>query len=237
MEEQGEEAVGLVERPEHRRAQRRRRQRRLLAAPRGEVGEVVVGVEQLPAEREHRHVARGDARRRRAVGEAELAQQRRRRRGQLAARRPEAARRQPERAHPLDAARERGALGLRVQPRPVLVAPAVAGHLVPARVEVHQRLRVELGVEPLDEERRPQARLVERLQQPRQRLRDRVVRAQRLVLRPPAALEVARLAEVVEGDGDRRGHSAATGVSSRPTRSISTTIRSPSRSSTFGSRR
>ena len=31
--------------------------------------------------------------------------------------------------------------------------------------------------------------------------------------------------------------SAATGLSSRPTRSISTTMRSPSRSSTFGSRR
>ena len=105
-------------------------------------------------------------------------------------------------------------------------------------VELAQGVRIELRVEALDEERRSQPRRVERVEQPRQRPRDGVVPPERLVLGPPAALEVGGLAEVVEGDADRRGrHSAATGFSSRPTRSISTTMRSPSRSSTFGSRR
>ncbi len=235
MEEQCQEPLAPVQSAEQRLAQPRRRQRLLRPAPAGEVREVVVGVEQLPAERQRGDAAALNARGRRAVREAELAQQPRRRRGQLPARRAEAARLEAQRPHPVDAPPQPVALRRGIERRPALVAPAVAGDLVPALPELAKGVRVELRVEPLDEERRAQAGVVERREHARQRLGHRVVRPERLVLGPPAALEVARLPEVVEGDADV--HSAATVFSSRPTRSISTTIRSPSRSSTFGSRR
>ena len=57
VEEQREEARVALERLEHGLAQARGRQRRARAAPVGEVRQVVVGVEQLPAERQRRDAA------------------------------------------------------------------------------------------------------------------------------------------------------------------------------------
>ena len=174
-----------------------------------------------------------------SVREAELGATTERRGVELAARRPEAHRSQPEsveRAHP---ALEQLRLVAGVEPAPRLVAPAVVGHLVARGGDRRERVRIELRVEALDEERRAQTGLLERREDPRQRPGHGEVPAERLALGNSPRCELGDLAEVVERervDGDQV-RSAATGFSSRPTRSISTTTRSPSRSSTFGSRR
>ena len=88
---------------------------------------------------------------------------------------------------------------------PRLVPPAVAGDLVPGRAQARERVRIQLAVEPLEEERRPQVLAREQAEQLRQALADGEVLAERLALRPRPALELRGLAEVVERDGDR-GH-------------------------------
>ena len=104
-------------------------------------------------------------------------------------------------------AREQLALAPGVELRPLLVAPAVAGDLVAGGGEPGQRVGIELAVEPLDEEGRADVLRRQHAEQLRQRLADAEVLAQRLPLRPRPALELGRLAEVVEGDGDGgRGH-------------------------------
>ena len=70
-----------------------------------------------------------------------LAQQRRRARVELAARRAESARLEPERRERLDAPREDVALLVGRQRRPLLVAPAVEPELVPARGDLRERVR------------------------------------------------------------------------------------------------
>jgi hypothetical protein len=152
-------------------------------------------VEQPPAERKHDDVAAPHAGAGgRAVREAEVAQQLERRGREVPAGRPEAGELDPEIPHATHAALEQLPLGAAVQPGPRLVAPAVVGDLVAGRVELAQRVRVQLGVQALDEERGVQPELVEQLQDPRQRARHREVMAERLVVRPLAALEVGDLA-------------------------------------------
>jgi hypothetical protein len=62
---------------------------------------------------------------------------------------------------------------------PALVAPAVHPDLVAGRRDVAQRLWIELGVEPLDEEGRPQVQRGERGERARQPDGDRRMRAAR----------------------------------------------------------
>src|SRR5919108_707139 len=219
----------------------RRRRRRIGAAQRSEAREVLVGIDQRPRERQDRHAV-ADGRRlaqRRAVREPELAEEPERGGRELASRRAEPDRPQLQRLQRADAAREHVRLLPGLEPGPLLVAPAVIADLVPRSGDRRQRLRIQLGVEPLDEERRAQPRLLEQREDPRQRPRHGEVPAERLALGVLAARQLGDLAEVVERDGVDGGHgcSATTRFSSRPTRSISTTTRSPSRSSTFGSRR
>ena len=154
MEDQREVALGMGrERGEHALAQRGRLHRRLgvaaLDAPRREVRQVEVGVDQLPPEREHgqpAEPARAVAGRR-AVAVAERGEDLRRVRVQAPARRPEA-----DRAAEC-VARTRQTLGLVGHLVPRLVAPAVAGDLVAGRPQAPERLGVELAVEPFHEER------------------------------------------------------------------------------------
>ena len=142
-------------------AQTRRRKDLVGAAQRREVRQVVERVDQLPAEGQHDDPVAGlDLRaHRRAVLEPVLAQQPQGRLRQLAAGRPEARRAAAPSASRADTPRSsERALGGRVEVGPALVLPAVERDLVPGGVDLAQRVRVELGVEPLDEERRPQIR-------------------------------------------------------------------------------
>ena len=90
-----------------------------------------------------------------------------------------------------------------VELAPLLVAPGVVGDLVPAAADLPQRLRVELGVEALDEEGGRADSCVARARQqlagpgdaPWASLEAR--RAER------AELELGRLAEVVEAEAER----------------------------------
>jgi hypothetical protein len=216
VEEQDEVAVAadvLVERAEHGAAHRRRRHRLLgvaVAPPQlAEVRHVVVGVDLPPAERQHRDAVE-PARPRAgggAVGEAEPGEQRGAALGQAAAGRAEAGGIAERGA----GAREQLALAAGLELRPGLVAPAVAGDLVARGGEPGQRLGVELAVEPLEEERRTDVLRSQHAEQLRQRLADAEVLAERPALRPRPALELGRLAEVVEGDrdGGRHGRSVA----------------------------
>ena len=89
----------------------------------------------------------------------------------------------------LDPPLEQLALARRLQPTPGLVAPAVERDLVAGRVELAQRVRIQLGVESLDEERRLELDLVEQREQARQRLGHRPVLADRRARGPLAAGE------------------------------------------------
>jgi hypothetical protein len=90
-----------------------------------------------------------------------LAQEPERRGGELAAGRAKADRPQSDVAQRAHATREQIRLLGGIEPAPLLVAPAVVGHLMAGGGDRRQRLRIELRVEPLDEERRLQARLLE----------------------------------------------------------------------------
>ncbi len=139
-----------------------------------------------------------------------------------AARRPEALDLEAEAREGGDAAAQELVLLVGRQRVPDLVAPAVQPDLVAGRGDVAQRLGIELGVQPLDEEGRAQVQRGERLERARQPDGHRGVVADR-PLRGPA-LEVRRLAEVVEAEQDRVAQLAAhagspfatvTGVDSR----------------------
>src|SRR3954469_15767956 len=168
------------------------RRRRQVAKAR----QVVVGVDQLPAERERRDT--GDRRRRGDVRVAELLQQGGGVRCHVAARRAEPER-PAERLHP--ALQE---LALAVDIRPMLVAPAVVRDLVAAIGDLRQRVRIQLRVQAFDEERGPVPRLAQQVEHARQRTGDRRVAPERLPGRPLAALQGGGLAEVVEGQAERR---------------------------------
>ena len=86
---------------------------------------------------------------------------------------------------------------------PALVAPAVQPDLVAGRRDVAQRVGIELGVEPLDEERRAQ---VERGERPARAAARRSPRGRA----GRGALEVGGLAEVVEAQQDRVAQLALT---------------------------
>ena len=166
VEQQREVALRVrVERGEHALAQHRGRHRLLGVAvhppQRREVREVVVGVDQLPAERQRGDPVEAPGARagRRAVGEAELAQQRGRLRVEAAAGRAEAGR--P--AERLGRALQPPALVRDAVPR--LVAPAVAGDLVARGAQRVELVLVDLAVEPLDEERRAHVHALEQVDQ------------------------------------------------------------------------
>jgi hypothetical protein len=79
----------------------------------------------------------------------------------------------------------------------------VQRELVTARSERLDRRGIQLAVQRLEAERGVQAEGVELVQQPREHRGRRRVTAERALVRPQAALEVGRLAEVVEGQRQR----------------------------------
>ena len=138
-----------------------------LAQP-GELRQERVGIHELPAERQHSEAVErplalaggGD------VAVAALGEQRERASCQPTARGPKAAWLQADRAHGLGRAVEQRRLRGGIQRGPLLVAPGVHRDLVARLRQIAQRVGVHLGVEPLDEERRPRASSGEQLQQP-----------------------------------------------------------------------
>ena len=172
---------------------------------RGEAVHQVVGVDETPRERDVRQTATnaGCAPCRRAPSQAGLQQQRRRARVELAPRRAEAARLERQRRERLNAPREDVPFLLGRQRCPLLVPPAVEPEPVPARGDLRDRVRIQLGVDRLDEERRGQPMRLELVEQPRQRDRHRRVVSDRRVRWLHPALQGARLAEIVDRQDER----------------------------------